>query len=45
MTPLMCGALKNNANESIYKTEVDSQKTDLQLPKEKGGRDKLRVWT
>ena len=31
--------LKNNTNESIYKTETDSQtqKTDLQLPKEKRG--------
>ena len=31
--------LKNNTNESIYKTEADSQtqKTNLWLPKGKGG--------
>ena len=31
--------LKNNTNEFIYKTEIDSQKqkTNLWLPKEKGG--------
>ena len=31
--------LKNNTNELIYKTEIDSQtqKTNLQLPKGKGG--------
>ena len=31
--------LKNNTNESIYKTETDSQtqKTNLWLPKGKGG--------
>ena len=39
---------KNNANELIYKTEIDSQtlKTNLRLPKRKcdEGRDKLRFW-
>ena len=31
--------LKNDTNESVYKTEIDSeiQKTNLQLPKGKGG--------
>ena len=36
-----------NTNESIYKTETDSQtqKTNLWLPKGKGSReDKLGVW-
>ena len=36
-----------NTNESIYKTETDSQtqKTNLWLSKEKGkGGDKLGVW-
>ena len=38
--------LKNNTNESIYKTETDSQtqKTNLWLPKGKGGRGNLGVW-
>ena len=32
-------------DELIYKTGTDSQtKKNLQLPKGKGGRDKLRVW-
>ena len=33
--------LKNDTNELIYKTEIDSQtqKTILWLPKEKGGRE------
>ena len=38
---------KNDTNELIHKTETDSQtsKTNLWLPKEKGGRrDKLGVW-
>ena len=36
-----------DTNELFHKTETDSQtsKTNLWLPKEKGGRrDKLRVW-
>ena len=39
--------LKNNTNEPIYKIEIDPQteKTNLRLPKGKGGRrDKLGVW-
>ena len=39
--------LKYDTNELIYKTETDSQtqKTNLWLPKGKGGgRDKLEVW-
>ena len=38
---------KNDTNEIIYKTEIDSQtqKTNLRLPKGKlGGTDKLGVW-
>ena len=36
----------NVAKELIYKTESDSQsqKTNLGLPKEKDGRNKLGVW-
>ena len=48
MISLICGILKNDTNELIYKTEIDSQtqKTNLWLPKGKGGgwRDKLGVW-
>ena len=38
MISLICGILKNGANELIYKTEIDSQtqKTNLCLPKGKG---------
>ena len=39
--------LKNNKNESIYKTETDSQtlKTNLGLPNRRGlGKDKSVVW-
>ena len=42
---LTCGILKNGTNELIYKIETDSQtlKTDLWLPKGKGGgKDKFR---
>ena len=37
--------LKSNTNELVYKTEIDSQtlKTNLWLPKGKGGEDKLGV--
>ena len=37
MTSLICGILKNNTNEFIYKIETDLQtyKTKLQLPKRK----------
>ena len=44
MTSLICGILKNDTNELIYKTEIDSQtqKTNLWLPKEKWG-NKLEV--
>ena len=38
--------LKIDTKELTYKTEADSQtwKTNLWLPKGKGGRDKLGVW-
>ena len=38
--------LINDSDEFIYKTETDSQtlKTNLWLPKGKGGRDKSGVW-
>ena len=37
---------KTKPNEFIYKTEIDphTQKTNLWLPKGKGGRDKLGAW-
>ena len=48
MILLTCGILKkNDTNKLIYKTEKDSQtqKTNLWLPKGKGGRqDKLGIW-
>ena len=38
--------LKYDTNKLIYKTKTDSQtqKTNLWLPKGKGGGDKLGVW-
>ena len=37
--------LKKDTNEFIYKTDLQTSKTNLWLPKEQvGGRDKLRVW-
>ena len=47
MILLTCGLFKKNGtNEPIYKKETESQaqKTDLQLPRGKGGRDKLGDW-
>ena len=43
---LYVNSKKNNTNESIYKTETDSQiqKANLGLPKGKEGGDKLWVW-
>ena len=40
MISLIC-IFKNDTNELIYKTEIDSQpkKTNLWLPKGKGGRE------
>ena len=37
--PYMCNLKRNDINELIYKTETDSQtqKTNIWLPKEKGG--------
>ena len=44
MISLICGILKSDINELIYKTEIDSrQKTNLGLPKGKGRGDKLGV--
>ena len=39
MMLLICGVLKNDTNELMYKTETDSQtlKTKVWLPKGKGG--------
>ena len=38
--------MQKSTNETIYKTEVESQmqKTNLWLPECKGGRDKLGDW-
>ena len=48
MISVICGILKMDTNELIYKTETDSQvlKTNLWLPKGKegGGEEKLVVW-
>ena len=48
MISLLCGNLKTDTNEFIYKTETDLQtlKTNLWLSKGRGGenRDKLEVW-
>ena len=46
MILLICGIYKNDTNELIYETEINlqTQKTNLWLPKEKCGGDKLRVW-
>ena len=47
MISLIVESKKSDTNELIYKTEIDSQtqKTNLWLPKEKGGgRDKLGIW-
>ena len=45
MISLTCGIQENDTNELIQKIEINAQtqKTNLQLPKEKGGRDKLGV--
>ena len=45
MISLICGILKNDTNELIYKTETDQQtsKTNLWLPKGTS-RDGLGVW-
>ena len=41
MVSLICGILKNDTNELIYKTETDSltPNTNLQIPKRTGGRE------
>ena len=46
MISLICGIKKNDTSECTHKTELDSQtqKTNLWLPKGKGGRDKLGGW-
>ena len=41
------GILKNDMNELVYKTEIDSQtlSTNIRVPKGKGGgRENLGVW-
>ena len=37
MISLICGILKNDTNELIYKTETQTLKTNLWFPKGKGG--------
>ena len=46
MVSFICGIWKSNTSELISKTETASQtlKTNLWLPKGKGGRDKWGVW-
>ena len=47
MISLICGILKNDTSELIYKIETDTQtlKANLWLPKQEGkGRNKLGVW-
>ena len=41
-----CGIQKNGTDESVCRAERDSQtwKTNVWLPKGKGGRDKLGIW-
>ena len=41
MISLICGIFKNDTNELIYKTEIDSQtqKTNLWLQKGRGGQE------
>ena len=41
---LTCGILKDDTNELIYKTDSQTLKTNLWLPKGKRGEDKLGVW-
>ena len=40
---LICGILKNNTNELIYKTEIDIE-NKLMVKGKKWGRNKLVVW-
>ena len=46
MISLTCGIQKNYTNELINKTDSQTSKTNLRLPKGKDavGRDKLGVW-
>ena len=46
MISLICGIKRKDINELIYKTDINSQtqKTNLWLQKEQGGRDKSGVW-
>ena len=45
MISLVCGNLKDDTNELIYKREIDSQKTNLWLPERKGvGKREIRIW-
>ena len=50
MISLTCGIQKNDTNELIYKTEIDSQrqthnrKQTYGYQRGKEGRDNLRVW-
>ena len=46
MISFICGILKNDTKELIYKTEIESQmqKTNLWLPGGKGWMEKLGDW-
>ena len=46
MIQLVYGLFKNDTNELILKTEINSQpwKTNLRLPKGRSGKDKLGSW-
>ena len=43
MVSLTCG-IKYDTNEPVYKTEIDSQRTDLWLPGEGMAESGLGVW-
>ena len=45
MVSLICGILKNDINELIYRTETDIENKLMVIKGERGwGRDKLGAW-
>ena len=44
MISLICGILKNDTDELICKTEIDSQTENKLMVTKRGGRDKLGDW-